>query len=544
MNYGKHIVTPAPKATNQRSKIPGCNQVQNSAGGFVFKVDDWTRLERFLVLGTEGGTYYASERKITRTNAKVVERLLKEDGITVVNTIVGFSTDGRAPKNDPAIFALAMALKLGDAATKSAAKKAVPRVCRTGTHLFHLAENIKAFGGWGRGTQAAFEGWYNSMPAEKLALQAVKYQQRDGWSHRDILRKVHLTPQHDRVKILEWMVRGAENIRVTPPRGEVEQVIWAFEKAKTARGKDLVRLIEQYNLPHECVPNEAKGDPAVWEAMLPSMGITALIRNLGKMTSIGLLRPMTSASTFVREQLNNEELIKKGRVHPLQVLLAQRVYVQGHGDKGSLTWTPDNNVTNALNSAFYLAFKSIEPTGKRTLLALDVSGSMAQGEIAGMSGITPRIGSAAMALVTARVEPEHYILGFTGGSYYDRNSGALSVLNISPDMRLDSVVQKISGLPMGPTDCSLPMRHAQAAGIDVDTFVVYTDNETWSGSVHPCQALKNYRQARGIPAKLIVVGMTATECSIADPSDGGMMDVTGFDTAAPSIMSQFSARSL
>lgn len=69
--------------------------------------------------------------------------------------------------------------------------------------------------------------------------------------------------------------------------------------------------------------------------------------------------------------------------------------------------------------------------------------------------------------------------------------------------------------------------------------MVYTDNETWAGNVHPYQALKDYRQASGRPAKLIVVGMTATGFTIADPRDAGMLDLVGFDTAAPAVMADF-----
>ena len=42
-----------------------------------------------------------------------------------------------------------------------------------------------------------------------------------------------------------------------------------------------------------------------------------------------------------------------------------------------------------------------------------------------------------------------------------------------------------------------------------------------------------------IPAKLIVVGMVANRFSIADPNDAGMMDVVGFDTSAPQLMTDF-----
>jgi 60 kDa SS-A/Ro ribonucleoprotein len=73
----------------------------------------------------------------------------------------------------------------------------------------------------------------------------------------------------------------------------------------------------------------------------------------------------------------------------------------------------------------------------------------------------------------------------------------------------------------------------------VDVFVVYTDNETWAGPIHPCKALEQYRQKMGIAARLIVVGMTATPFTIADPQDAGMLDVVGFDGSAPQVMTAF-----
>ena len=87
-------------------------------------------------------------------------------------------------------------------------------------------------------------------------------------------------------------------------------------------------------------------------------------------------------------------------------------------------------------------------------------------------------------------------------------AGVLSGLAISPRQRLDDALRVTAGLPFGPTDCALPMQWALREGRAVDTFVVYTDNETWHGSEHPHQALRRYRQATGIPARLVAVSYT------------------------------------
>ena len=105
-------------------------------------------------------------------------------------------------------------------------------------------------------------------------------------------------------------------------------------------------------------------------------------------------------------------------------------------------------------------------------------------------------------------------------------------------------MKTVSDLPFGGTDCALPMLYAQAREREIDTFVIYTDSETWAGDIHPAQALRDYRRASGIDARLVVVGMVANGFSIADPADPGMLDVVGFDTATPQLISDFARGAL
>jgi 60 kDa SS-A/Ro ribonucleoprotein len=211
--------------------------------------------------------------------------------------------------------------------------------------------------------------------------------------------------------------------------------------------------------------------------------------------------------------------------------------------KGQGTWTPVSQVVDALDGAFYLAFGNVQRSDKRIMLALDVSGSMASA-VHGMPYLTCREASAAMALVSAAVQPNHRIVGFTNGGYrsmWGAFGSGLSALSISPRQRLDDVVRSIADLPFGGTDCALPMVEALKHRWAVDTFVVYTDNETWSGDIHPAQALREYRERMGIAAKLVVVAMCSNGFTIADPNDAGMLDVVGFDTATPNVISEFTS---
>jgi 60 kDa SS-A/Ro ribonucleoprotein len=325
-------------------------------------------------------------------------------------------------------------------------------------------------------------------------------------------------------------IRGEDRVAKYAAVGELPKLIEAFEQVKRATNViQVVKLIDEFDLPREAIPTQWLNEVAVWEALLQRMPMTAMIRNLGKMTSIGLVQPFSDAAKLMVRKLGDETVLKRARIPPLAVLIAEKVYAQGKGEKGSLTWKPVPKIVDALDAAFYATFQNVEPCNKPVLLALDVSGSMGGGSVAG-SCLTPREASAAMALVTAATEEEYHIMGF---------SNRFVPLNISPRMRLDDVVKRISNLPFEATDCAQPMIWARENGVNVSAFITYTDSETWAGKIHPTQALRQYRSEFTGDAKSVVVGMTSNGFTIADPNDRGMLDVVGFDTTAPAVIADF-----
>jgi 60 kDa SS-A/Ro ribonucleoprotein len=542
--------------TPQGLPIPGRDMVENNAGGFVFKLDEWKQLERFLILGTEGGTFYVSEKKLTADNANKVLLLLKKDGVKVVDKTVEMLKSGRAPKPDVAIFVLALAASKGDDATRKAALAAVPSALKTGTHLLKFVDTVNGLRGWGRGLKKAVQLWFKGRKNETLALQLVKYKQREGWSMKDVLRLAKPVPETDvQGKLFGWTAKNekaewakapvapgdkaldfvwaaeqASGLKLVAEQADTEQARAILAEANKASVKKLVDLIVTHRLPREALPTEALNKVEVWEALLQEMPMTAMIRNLGTMSKIGLLKPLSDAEKLVFQRLTDAERLRGAKVHPIQVLSALRTYSSGRGVRSAASWNVSNKVVEALDEAFELSFGVVEPAGTRHLLALDVSSSMSGGEIAGVPGLSPSAASAALAVVAARTEPWTAVMGF---------SDRFRDLGLTARDRVDEATRKVSGLTFGSTDASVPMTWALQNKIQVDTFVVLTDSETWAGNIQPVQALKKYRQATGIGAKLIVVGMTSTGFTIADPEDSGMLDVVGFDGATPALMAKF-----
>lgn len=520
-------------------------QVKNNAGGHSFVISDEQRLRRFLVLGTDSGTYYASAKTLTQDNGSFVVSLAQRDHAMLLRVIEDVSLNGKAPKQDATLFALAIASSFGTDAEKRAALDMLPRIARTGTHLFQFVSFVENFRGWGRSLSRGVGNWYLTKDADKAAFQAVKYRQRQGWTHRDILRLSHPKAVDPAMRAtFDWIVRGSVG-DATP------KIVEGFLKAQEANA-DYVGLIAEYDLTWEMLPDVALTQAATWTALVEKgMPMTALIRNLPRLTNLGIIQGNSAMTKKIVSQITSEEALKRARIHPLNVLNALVTYSQGCSLRGSSLWKPNTKIVDALDSAFYKAFDFVEPSGARILNGIDVSCSMYT-PINGMA-LSARTASMALAMVQTAIEPDVVNAAFTSSygtagknfwfSNYStpsyRQIGGVSEVSISPRQRLDDIIKQTDKIPFGGTDCALPMLYALDKGLEVDLFTVMTDSETWAGDIHPFQALRKYREQTGIDAKLAVVGMTATDFSIADPDSPFMLDVVGFDTATPQLLSEF-----
>ena len=520
--------------------------VPNSAGGYAYPVDDMTRLHRFLILGSEGGSYYADERKLTLDNVKAVKRCItasEDSGINAVTEIARISKSGRAAKPGPALFALAMAASYGSDVVRWQALSSLSLVARTGSDLQQFIDYIGTMRGWGRGLRKAVGNWYTQRPLDHAAYQAVKYRSRYNWTHRDLLRKAHpLTRDPQADSLFAWITKGTLPSWDTHPQ---LRLILAYEDAKTAGPNDLAKLIEVRKMTWEMVPSEMLDKEIVWRALANEMPMTALLRNLATLTRVGVIAPMDSASVCERLRgIGNPKVEDYARIHPISVLTALLTYRAGRGVRGQHTWIPVPQVVDALDTAFDRSFGQAPQTNKRLYLGIDVSGSMGNSEVAGVPGLTPRMAAAAMAMVIARREPNYYMAGFAGANnnWSDGHYGAgtsMQPLSITASDSIHDAMKKTQAMPFGRTDCALPMLDAMAQNIPVDCFIILTDSETWCGNTHPVEALRQYRRKMNIPAKLIIVGMVSNEFSIADPTDAGMLDIVGFDAAAPALIADF-----
>lgn len=676
----------AQQSSQTRATIPqtckiDIDQVLNCSGGYVWKLSTIEHVNRYLVLGgaKDMGNYYRQADDVSHECALSVLQMIRSPDasqfIQLCDLLKAVSVGGRAPKQEPVLLSVAAAIVFAkNAQEKEIAFETAKACIRIPTHMFMLAGFVRDLSmakpqnkgkGWGTGFRRTMAHYYLSHTGRELAFHMTKYQNREGWTHADMIRMLHInpatladdgarlmfdyvmmkyarksktpsektlanlasqkvaivpnpfkpltkaefveklnaisTPQiptaasiaapaHSAiptfaqktgaqtvaskvagfVSALTSVMPSAAAVTASKPAAQAEDdtfvliseeddeaVVGSSQKKKASSQSQLQQvayllkhlhaiheagekkdvplacaLIRSGRLVREHVPTTLFGSKEIWLTLLETMPLEALLRNLGKLTQIGVA---AEKHREIVARLVNQTEVLKARIHPIKVLVASKVYTNGCGDSGSLTWTPNAYISVALTDLFRISYGAVTPTGKRIMLGIDVSGSMSS-QVLGSKVLSCRDASIAMALLYMETEKNVSAVAF---SETLTDLIAPSKFQLRRGMTLQQALAVTNGMNFSATDCVLPIQHAIRCKLPIDAFIIITDSETYAPNEHPQNALIRYREVMGIEAKLIVLGMTGNCFTIVDPNDRNTLNLAGFDTSTPEIASMF-----
>lgn len=165
------------KTTPQTERTPGrTDEVMNNAGGYVFEVTDKARLERLLILGSAGNTYYVDANAQAADAIDFITKAIAKDEAMVLETVLDVSVNNRALRQTMVLFTLSMLMI--HANDKAAVRAVFNQIVRTPTHLFEVCQNIEDLSGWGTSKVKTVAQWFTAKDADSLAYHAVKYRSR------------------------------------------------------------------------------------------------------------------------------------------------------------------------------------------------------------------------------------------------------------------------------------------------------------------------------------------------------------------------------
>lgn len=542
-------IAPAPR-TPQSQPLPGreAEMQQNPAGGFGFIQSPLGVLERFLILGTTGGTFYVTQRKLTEAIAPAVEQALTETPAESLALIVSVLHHNRAVRPDSALFALALWFARVPTAERDAVLhgrfgdgtstlwREVILAIKTGAQLMQFVAYWCDMRGTGRILRTLLRDWYTHKPFggaahvarfEDIEYQMLKYRNRHGFTHRDLLRLGHIKPPSDNYRDLFKLVcaRDAGKPRpegVATARWQAVDVFDLITSDTTVTSS--ASLIAQHRLTHDMLPTAALEHDFVWRALAPHMPSHALLRNLATLTRRGVFGPDVASTDALRELLLRLEIMI---VHPLHLLRAQRMYMNGGvgGKSQAKPFDPDNRVVAALSEAITMNFERVAPLNARLLVAVDVSGSMNS-----PSSVENLFSCRELAIGTAcwLVRATHAAGQAARVIGFDTSVHSMNWVHPKADP-ITAMREPVSG---GGTDAGQPIVHAIVEHIVLDAIILLTDNDSWRGLAHTSELMKRYRQEVNPNAKLIIFSMVTGETVVGDPRSPLDFFLVGWDGSA------------
>jgi hypothetical protein len=187
------------------------------------------------------------------------------------------------------------------------------------------------------------------------------------WRFGHVIEMVHPDPRDDRQSALfRYAIERAhkrENIEVPETLAMVRRnrELWAME-VDSRRAVVSPSVLREGGMSWVDASGWINGplDANFWQAIIPSMGVFALIRNLRNFDAAGISE---EAVQTVTAKITSAEDVEASRALPLRFLTAWI-------ETGSMRWGP------ALEEATELATRNVPSLAGNTLILIDVSGSM------------------------------------------------------------------------------------------------------------------------------------------------------------------------
>lgn len=511
-----------PKNVSISNPIPNreAEMVQNLAGGYAFKAEDFVALRRWLLTGSENNAFYQARGEMTSLNVAILKEATVADPVKVAEEIVYASDHGL--NNHTPILALVY-LSIGNDIAKSQFKMIFNKVIRTASHLYEFMEYTKGLRGFGKVIHTVIENWIKAKELKNLEYQFLKYQSREGWSARDVLRKVKPIPRDMNESNLFAWIAGKTFTSEALPLIEIYESL----KKGTYKENDVIKLIIDYNLTHEMIPANIERTKGIWEALFQKMPITATLRNLANLTNKGIFGNIENLK--ILETKFSKDILLRGRVHPISVVSAYKIYSAGGTlGRSQLTWKSVPMVEDILEKAIMDAYDVLEPTGKFFLHAVDVSGSMGSPVLENI-WMTPREIASIMALATIKSEKYYEILAVSKPAIpFKGLTKSTSFRDILTGRHLQEIPREYVG---SLTNLGSVISYATANKIKADVIVTWTDGQSWVGD-HPSILLKEYRSRVNPDVKMVYAILVpyGDRISLTDPRDTKSYDLGGFST--------------
>jgi hypothetical protein len=476
-------VAAMPKTTRRKAvKVIPAPDTKNKSGSQAYSQDKWLRLLTMLNTLKLDNQFYRSESQTMVDLRTLVKECAMADPYFTAQCIVYSRCVGEGMRSINHLAAVFLAPHLQGADWGKRFYGAWDKKAKKGGTIFRpddISEIVAAYSALNsKGITNAMKKGFKSALENMDAYSLLKYKP----ALLDIINLVHPNPNESnaivthngkKVSAFEAIIKGYN----------VSADTW--EVAQSDAGQIVAKAVKEGKLSKteaEEVLKEAKSEN--WDALLSEgkLGILAALRNI---RSILLANPKKSTVDALCELLSNAEVIRKGKIMPYQIDMANEVILAEFGDTNS------RRISQALIKGYELALPNLaELLTGNTLVIVDFSGSMTT-PIADPKRKT-RYSSSCMdkaALIAATIAKSTNadVIRFGSSAEYVNYNPNLDVFSLSNSLKKG----------MGMTSLAAAWQLAKTSGKKYNRVFILSDNECNVGSTY--KAYESYVSNVGDP---------------------------------------------
>ena len=476
--------------------------VANHAGGRAFAKSDEQALAQFIMTGTFNNTFYV---KGEDQLAQVLERAQKVDNEFLAKLAI-YSREHGFMKDMPALLC-ALLVARGSEHADTVFARVIDNAKMLRNFVQMLRGGVVGRKSLGSKAKRLVKGFIANLSDYALWEASVG----NDPSLVDVLKLAHPKAKDDRRNALYAYVMGKPCDAALLP--DFIKAYEGFAKGETREAPLKAPFQKLTALPLSTEDWTRIATNARWQ-------MTRM--NLNTFSRHGVFRDPKMVS-MVAERLADRENVLSARAFPYQLMAAM---LNAGSDVPA-------KVKTALEDAMEIALENVPEIGGRTVVAIDVSGSMgspATGHREGSTSSVTCINVAALVgAALRRKNRKATILTF------DFNCREVKV---AANAKIMTICQKI-GNSGGGTDCGSVLRYINEHGIELDNLIVVSDNESWrDGYRSSLSELWVGYKSRFPKARMINLDITPNEFS-ATAERKDTLRVGGFSDEVFRVMAQF-----
>lgn len=446
----------------------------NEAGGVAYMLTDEQALAVFAATGCLSGTFYATGEQQLET----VRELAMRCEPRFVAQVAVFARERGFMKDLPALLCAVLAVR--DGALLAAVFE---RVIDNGKMLRNFVQIVRS-GQVGRkslGTlpRRLVREWLQRRSEQQLFDASIGNRP----TLADVIRMVHpkpATPARD--NLFRYMLGKPFDRELLPPQ------VAAFEAFK--QGGDVLPDVNFQFL------TSLQLDARHWRDLARNASWTTLRMNLNTFVRHAVF-DCQETTALVAERLADVERIHRAKAFPYQIMNTLLHLC---------TEAPDA-LRQALRSALETATANVPALSGRTVVAVDVSGSMRSPVTGHRKGATTKVTcldvAALFAAAILRRNPGAVVIPF-----HDR----VCDVRLDPAATVFETSRMLAGLPSGGTNCSAVLERLVTRRERADQVVYLSDNQSWvdtSVGAGPTAMLRLWRafQQRNPGSKLVCIDL-------------------------------------